>query len=245
MAKKRSQLVPGRGTNPDGSKAERRKSHRFPVSIPMEASWRRSDGTTIKAEASAKQVNSQGGLLQMETYPEMGSRITLINLISAETAEARVLATPSSREGVSDGIIVELTMPSETFWGVSFLAKKAGVELQKLESSLQSGGIELRLLKEFRDAVDYVRMAAAAVQELRERQLQGRGEEEILNLLAVERMRRASTLCQEVIVDIDAGKVTSETKGVENFQHALDQASGRLRPLFRKQEAGRSAGTSK
>ena len=47
----------------------------------------------------------------MANYPEVGSRITLTNFLSAEAAEARVLAIPNSREGVSHGIIVELIVP--------------------------------------------------------------------------------------------------------------------------------------
>src|SRR6202140_3500705 len=155
-----------RGTSPDGSKVERRKTQRFTVTIPIEASWLSSDGVVVKEQAVAKQVNANGGLLEMENYPELGSRITLTNFLSAETAEARVLATPSSREGVSQGIIVELVVPSDSFWGVNLQVKKAGVELQKLEKSLQSEGIDLRLLREYRDAVDCVRAAAQAVQQL-------------------------------------------------------------------------------
>src|SRR5271169_3546413 len=142
-----------RGTSPDGSKAERRKTSRFLVTVPIEASWRGPDGMAIKEQAVAKQVNANGGLLEMSNYPEVGSRITLTNFLSAEAAEARVLATPYSREGVSRGIIVEL---------------------KKLEKSLRSEGIDLRLLNEYRDAVDYIRTAALAVQQLREYQLRGR-----------------------------------------------------------------------
>ena len=105
-------------------------------------------------QAIAKQVNANGGFLEMTIYPPVGSRITLTNFLSAETAEARVLATPSSREGVSHGIIVELIKPSDSFWGVNLQVKKTSVELQKLEKSLQAEGIDFRLLNEFRDTVD-------------------------------------------------------------------------------------------
>src|SRR5579862_3760136 len=156
-----------RGTSPDGSKSERRKTSRFLVTVPIEASWRGPDGIAIKENAIAKQVNANGGLLEMATYPEVGSRITLTNFLSAEAAEARVLATPYSREGVSHGIIVELITPSEIFWGVNLQVKKTSVELQKLEQSLRAEGIDLRLLNEYRDTVDYIRTAALAVQQLR------------------------------------------------------------------------------
>ena len=156
-----------RGTSPDGSKTERRKTSRFLVTVPIEASWRGPDGIAIKEQAVAKQVNANGGLLEMTNDPEVGSRITLTNFLSAETAEARGLATPYSREGVSHGIIVELITPSESFWGVNLQVKKTSVELQRLEKSLRSEGIDPRLLNEFRDTVDYIRTASVAVQQLR------------------------------------------------------------------------------
>ena len=241
MNKKALDIAPRRGTNLDGTKAERRKNPRFPVNVPIEASWSGPESQMIKQEATAKQVNAQGGFLMMSSYPDVGSRVTLVNLLSAETAEARVLATPSSRKGVAEGIIIELTMPSEHFWGITFLSKKAGVELQKLENSLRSSGVDLRLLNEFRDAVDYVRLAAAAVQELRERQLQVRDEEEVHALLVVERIRRGASMCNELAVDLDAGKITPETKGLEEFANALDQASARVKSLFKRRTPERAS----
>src|SRR5258708_40321285 len=106
-----------RGTRADGTKVERRKAQRFPVTVPIEVSWRGPTGLAIKEQAIARQVNANGGQLEMSTYPDVGSRITLTNFLSAETAEARVLATPQSREGVAHGIVVGLIVPSEGFLG--------------------------------------------------------------------------------------------------------------------------------
>src|SRR5262245_58894474 len=106
------------------------------VAVPLETSWCGPDGKAVKADAVARQVNTRGGLLEMATYPEVGSSISLTNFLSAVTAEARVLATPYSREGVSQGIVVELVVPSDKFWGVSLQVKKTGLELHSLEESL-------------------------------------------------------------------------------------------------------------
>lgn len=228
-----------RATGPDGSKVERRKTQRFPVTVPIEASWRGSDGMAVKEQAVAKQVNANGGLLEMANYPEVGSRITLTNFLSAEAAEARVLATPSSREGVSHGIIVELVVPCESFWGVNLQVKKTYVELQNLEKSLRSEGIDLRLLNEFRDAVDYVRTAAVIVQQLRERQMHGRDDDDVTATLIAERIRRATNLCLEVVTDLDAGKVNDGTKGVDELYLSLEQACDRLRHLLKSREPDR------
>jgi hypothetical protein len=193
----------------------------------------------IKEQAIARQVNANGGQLEMSTYPDVGSRITLTNFLSAEAADARVLATPQSREGVSHGIVVELIVPSESFWGVNLQVKKASVELQKLEDSLRSEGIDLRLLNEFRDAVDYIRTAAVVVQQLREQQMHGRDDGEVVLLLTAERIRRATNLCLEVITDVDAGRVTPDTKGVDELYRSLEQACDRLRHLLKSREPGR------
>ncbi len=175
----------------------------------------------------------------MSTYPEVGSRITLTNFLSAESAEARVLATPNSREGVSNGIIVELIAPSENFWGVNLQVKKTSVELQKLENSLRLEGIDLRLLKEYRDAVDHIRTASLAVQQLRMSHLRGRDDSEFISVLVAERVRRATNVCLEISADLDAGRLTNDVKGVDDLYHALEQACDRLRHLLKSLEPDR------
>jgi hypothetical protein len=228
-----------RGTSPDGTKVERRKAQRFPVTVPIEASWRGPEGLAVKEQAIARQVNANGGQLEMSTYPDVGSRIALTNFLSAETAEARVLATPQSREGVAHGIVVELIVPSESFWGVNLQLKKASVELQKLEDSLRSEGIDLRVLNEFRDAADYIRTAAVIVQQLRQQQMHGQEDGEIAMRLIAERIRRTTNLCLEVVTDMEAGKVAADTKGVDELYRSLEQACDHLRHLLKSREPGR------
>lgn len=219
-----------RPTAADGTKLERRKETRFPVSIPVEVSWRGADGVPMNEEAVAKQVNDHGGLLEMTNYPDLGTRVTLTNLLSAETIEARVLATPNSREGVSQGIAVELVSSDESFWGVNLQVKKASVELQKLEKSLRTHNVDLRLLKEFRDAVDYMQAIAGSVQQGRERQIEG--DENVDAGLVGERMRRTINFCLEVITDFDAGRITEETKGLTELLESVEQISQRFRSLL-------------
>jgi len=229
--------VTRRATNPDGSKVEKRKSTRFPVAVPIEASWRGPDGKAIKQDAVARQVNVKGGFLEMTSYPEMGTRISLTNFLSAETVEARVLATPDSRAGVARGIVIELIVPSESFWGVDLQVKKAAVELQRLEDTLRSQGIDLRLLKEFRDAVEYIRNVSTVARNLREQQLNGQEDAETLSQIAADRARRAANLCLEVASDVDAAAPDART--MHESYRALQQACDRLRMLLKRQEAGR------
>ena len=239
MDRKKSAILANRGTAPDGTKAERRKSHRFPVAVPIEASWRNLEGIPVLVQAVAKQVNANGGYLEMAIHPTVGSRITLTNFLSAESAEARVLATPSSREGVSHGIIVELITPSDSFWGVNLQVKKTSVELQKLEKALQKEGIDFRLLNDFRDTVDSIRTTSLAVQQLRELQLKGRDETEIKSMLISERIRRSTNLCHELVADLDAGHLSHGVKGVDELYDSLEQACDRLRHLLKSRHPDR------
>jgi hypothetical protein len=228
-----------RPTAADGTKLERRKETRFPVSIPVGANWKAENGVLIKEDAVARQVNAYGGLLEMVNYPDIGTRVTLTNFLSGETMEARVLATPNSREGVSHGIVVELVTADESFWGASLQVKKAAVELQRLEKNLRTQNVDLRLLKEFRDAVDYLQAIAGSVQQARERQMEG-DEDSADSWLIGERIRRTINFCLEVITDFDAGRITEETKGLAELLESVEQISQRFRSLL---TSGASRGT--
>jgi len=217
----------------DGTRVERRKSRRFPVVVPIEVSWRGTDGIAVKEDAVARQVNANGGFLKMSVYPELGSRVTLANFLSAQTAEARVLAAPHAREGVANGIVVELIVPNESFWGVDLQVKKTIVELQNLENALQCEDIDLRLVKEYRDAVDYIRTAAETLEQLRECQFRGLDNGELLSGLATDRMQRTINLCLEMIADLDAGRVKNGSKGVDELFRALEHLHDRLRRVVK------------
>ena len=214
----------------DGTDVERRKTRRFPVVVPIEVSWRGTDGIAVKEDAVARQVNANGGFLKMSNYPVLGSRVTLANFLSAQTAEARVLAAPDSRQGVANGIIVELIVPNESFWGVDLQVNKAIVELQNLEKALKSEDIDLHLVREYRNAVDYIRVTTETVQRLRKRHSPaGSDDGELLSVLATDRIRRAINLCLEVAADLDAGRVRQESNILHELQQALQHLQQRLR----------------
>jgi hypothetical protein len=222
-------MIKTRPMTADGTSAERRKSRRFPVVVPIEVSWRGTDGIAVKEDAVARQVNAYGGFLKMSNYPALGSRVTLANFLSAQTAEARVLAAPDSRPGVANGIVVELIVPNESFWGVDLQVNKTVAELQNLEKALKCEDIDLHLVREYRDAVDYIRTTTATLQQLRKCQLRGSDDSELLSVLAGERIRRTINLCLEVIADIDAGRVRQESKSVDELQRALQNLQQRLK----------------
>jgi hypothetical protein len=213
----------------DGANVERRKTRRFPVVVPVEVSWRGADGTAVKEEAVARQVNMNGGFLKMENYPPLGSRVTLANFLSAQTADARVLAAPDSRPGVANGVVVELIVPSESFWGVDLQVNKTMVELQNLEKALKAEEIDLQLVREYRDAIEYVRGTTETLRRLRTAKPRASDDRELLSVLAQDRVRRATGVCLDVIADFDAGRVRQESKGVDQLVRAMQQLQQRVK----------------
>ena len=218
-------------------KAEKRRGARFPVVVPVEAKWQEANGRNIKETANAVEVNAQGGLLQMKVYPSVGSHLDLKNLLSGEAFRARVVGTRRSPENHVLGVAVELLIPSETFWGVNFRLKKTSDELVRLNHVMQSGNIDARILREFRDAVDYVRKTAWAAEEWQERQLQRRDPSTVLPLITAERIRRATQLSDAISADLAAHEVSSETTGMQDFFRAVERVYQRLKDLFTDRES--------
>jgi hypothetical protein len=134
-------------------------------------------------------------------------------------------------------VAVELLTPSETFWGVTFRLKRAIDDLQKLENAIRSGGMDLRVLREFRDAVDYVRKTAWALQELQERQAHQRDTATVRSLLTEERVRRGAQLCKALASDLDSHEVTGETTGAADLFQAIRGLYQRLAALFKIRES--------
>jgi hypothetical protein len=215
----------------DGSNIERRKSRRFPVVVPIEVSWQGTDGIAFKEDAVARQVNANGGFLKMAVYPDLGRRVTLTNFLAARAAEARVLAAPQDREGVANGIIVELIVPNETFWGVELQARKTIAEVENLEKALQCEDLDLQFVKEYRDSVDCIRGAAGTLQKLRESRYRDETDQsDLLATLATDRIRRAINLCMQVAADVDAGRVKNELRDVDELHQAVGYLQERLAP---------------
>jgi len=212
--------------------ADGRRSRRFPFVSPVEATWQEPSGKIVRESGRATEVNAQGGLLELKTYPPAGSQIELKNLISHESSHARVVGPRRNTEGHLLGIAVELLVPSETFWGMSFQLKKACAELVRLEYDMRSSPIDPRVLQEFRDAVDNVRKTAWAVQEWQERQSKQQDPETVLPLLTAEGIRRATQLCEAIATASALREIGRETVGINEFFNAIERVQQSLVPLF-------------
>src|ERR1041384_7645431 len=87
---------PGEGQPPI---KEKRRGSRFPVVVFVEAKWQALSGEMLKETAQAMEVSALGGLLDMKIFPRVGSELELTNLLSGETARARVVGTRLPKDG--------------------------------------------------------------------------------------------------------------------------------------------------
>lgn len=210
-----------------------RRGSRFRVVVPIEVQWRDSTGRTVKESAEAREVSGLGGLLAMKSHPVAGTHIQLTNLTTNEETAARVAAIRRTKEGGLIGVAVELLKPSETFWGVNFQLRKTSAQLSSIEDAIKAGGVDPRILRDFRDAVDYVRKTAWAVQEWQERQIKRHDPQTVVPLIISERIRRATQLSQAISADVTANDVTRETPGVRDFFKAIESLYVQVSSLFR------------
>lgn len=215
----------------------KRRSRRFPLISPVEATWQEADGKIFRESGRATDVSAQGALLEMKNYPAVGSRIELKNLLSHESSQARVVGVRRNSEGRLAGVGIELLIPSDTFWGVNFRLKKTCADLVNLEYDMRSGSVDPLILREFRDAVDNVRKTAWAVQEWQERQARQQNPDTVLPLLTAERIRRATQLCDAIMTESAAKKIAPETVGIDEFFQAVERVHQSLSSLLRDRKA--------
>lgn len=216
--------------------AEHRRSTRFSIVVPVEVKWSERGGSVLQEKAQATEVSTYGAMLRMRTKPPVGGEIELTNLLSNEATHARVVAVRRYKEGGVLEIAIALPVPSETFWGVTFRLSKTTAELLQLGKAIKEGGLDPRVLREFRDAIDYVRKTAWAVYEWQARQREQRDAQTVLSLLTVERIRRAAQLCNALAADLEAGEATHETPGIAELYPIIEQVYNRLADLLKHQD---------
>ena len=107
-------------------------------------------------------------------------------------------------------------------------------ELQELERLVRSGDCAPRVLSEFRIAIDNIRQTAWAVQQWTDLQKQRRDPYSVLDVLAKERVRRATQIARDLTTDLESLDLSLETEGLSDLFHAVERLHERLAPLFRK-----------
>jgi PilZ domain len=220
------------------ARVEHRRSKRFPVTVAAQMKWHGNGGVRINESTQAAEVNAHGGLLYMETYPNVGDMIELTNVVSDESVEARVVAMRTSSLDAPQAVAVELCVPSETFWGANFQLMTITAGLRSLGQSLQSDGTDFRLLNGFRVVVDQIRRDAWAIEESEQHHFYAQGQQGFLPLLTSERIHCTTRLCNELAVELDSHDVSFGTQGIAELFRAIDRLRERIEPSAISREHG-------
>lgn len=221
----------------DPSGSDRRRSERFSLVVPVVLLWKNPSGDLLQCEGRVVEGNAQGGFLEIPAPIAVGTELELRHLLSGESVRGRVAGERFTSQGAFEGIGVAFASPSPAFWGVTFRLKKATSDLRALEQEIKSGGIDPRVLRDFRDAVDYVRKTAWAVQEWQERQMQQHDTATLLPLLTAERIRRTTELSTIIVTDLADKQITAETTGVVELLKAIERLHSRLADSLASRES--------
>jgi len=104
--------------------AAARRSQRVFHKMRLQAQGRGHDGRKFREVCETLVVNAHGGLLVMNHEVDNGEMIVLVNPLTQEELECRIVFTgESGKRGIRIG--VEFLTPSPHFWGIDFEASPA------------------------------------------------------------------------------------------------------------------------
>jgi hypothetical protein len=99
--------------------SRQRRSSRVFTRIPVRASGKSIQGRKFRENSQTIVINAHGGLLYLQEEVAMGADLVLINPVTEEEQECRVVYLgDTSEKGTRIG--VEFLSPSPHFWGVDF-----------------------------------------------------------------------------------------------------------------------------
>ena len=101
------------------SSSQQRRSSRVFTRIPVRASGKSIHGRKFRENSQTIVINAHGGLLYLQEELALGADLLLINPVTEEEQECRVVYLgDTSEKGTRVG--VEFLSPSPHFWGVEF-----------------------------------------------------------------------------------------------------------------------------
>ena len=220
----------GPGSQRMTGETSQRRASRLNLVVPLEVQWQETRGGAVTEPARTRDMSSHGALLLMKNCPRSHITVTLKNLLTGDTAQSRVTQMRRSSEGKLIGVAVELLVPSETFWGLTFQLQNATMQLMTIESSFQTvqSGVDFRVLQSLREAVDGLRQIASAVQQWQELQVEGRDAYPVLDVVTRARVDRATHLLSELTADINSGTISSDSEELSDFTEAVERLYERL-----------------
>ena len=112
--------------------------------------------------------------------------------------------------------------------------KKTDQELKDLQSSVRTGMVNVKILMEFRQAIEHARQATAAMQSWLEEQDRAGGDPfKLLPKVMTERMKIATDLLRDVTHDVESGDIDFDTPGLVELHQTLRTLLERMGRFFR------------
>ncbi len=106
-------------TQVNETSSRQRRSSRVFTRIPVRASGKSIQGRKFRENSQTIVINAHGGLLYLQEELALGADLVLINPVTEEEQECRVVYLgDTSEKGTRVG--VEFLSPSPHFWGVDF-----------------------------------------------------------------------------------------------------------------------------
>jgi hypothetical protein len=100
--------------------------------------------------------------------------------------------------------------------------EKTSEELKQLTQEIRTGTIDVRVLVEFRKAMNTARHTAYAVQKwIQEEQRAGGDPYTVIAMLVEERMRIAAQVAKDLINDVHSGDLDLDTPGIREFYNQM------------------------
>jgi hypothetical protein len=116
--------------------------------------------------------------------------------------------------------------------GIASQLKKTDEELKEAQHSVKTGMINVKVLMEFRSAIERARVATAAVQQWLDAQGKGNDPYQLLPHVISERVRMANELLKDVTHDLEGGDLDFETPGLAELQKTVKTLAEHLNRLF-------------
>jgi hypothetical protein len=118
--------------------ANRRKSQRVLMAIPVRVSGKTDAGSPFEEETHTRAISAHGALILMSMQVYRGQRLTLSNVQTKAALEC-VVAHIDRRQGEHPQAGVEFTLPNPMFWHVAFPPKDWTPRHPDAKSRLKTG----------------------------------------------------------------------------------------------------------
>ena len=99
---------------------ERRRFARVFIRIPVQLFSNTLDGEPLVTLAEAIAVSRCGALVRAPIEPALGSRVEVLNGVSQEVQEFRVIRVNNSKDQGVFELGLEMLYPTRNFWGIQF-----------------------------------------------------------------------------------------------------------------------------